>query len=204
MKQISQIISAIFSPLLVPTYAVAIALWTTMLAFVAVGVRVNVTLITFLITAAIPALGIFILYKMKLIGSTGLNERTDRTYPYIITAMTYIACMIYLMRANAPSWLWLFMAGGLLATVVSAIVNRWWKISAHLAAMGGLVAMTFIIGERGLQMPGVNTLLMLSLVVLASGMVGTARVYLRRHTLAQVLCGFANGFLCVYLLSLLS
>ncbi len=31
----------------------------------------------------------------------------------------------------------MFLIAGAIAAVVSCIVNIWWKISAHLAAMGG-------------------------------------------------------------------
>ncbi len=202
MKQISQLLSAIFSPLLVPTYGIILGLWATLLVLAPVNTRIHVAIITCCITAVIPAIGIFVLYRLGVIGSTGLNDRTDRTVPYIITGVAYLACMFYLIRANAPSWLWLFIAGGFAATVVSAVINRWWKISAHMAAMGGLMAITFIIWTTPLAMPGVGMMIWFAATVFASGAVGTARVYLGRHTLAQVLAGTANGFLCVWIASL--
>nr|WP_303274263.1 phosphatase PAP2 family protein [uncultured Duncaniella sp.] len=44
----------------------------------------------------------------------------------------------------------------------------------------------------------------LSGVIIVAGLVMTARVYLSRHTLWQVLAGCANGFLCVYLMSMIN
>lgn len=93
------------------------------------------------------------------------------------------------------------MAGATLATIISGVVNRWWKISAHMAAMGGLVAMMFRILDIGMAAPGGHFMLFTILIVIAAGAVGTARIYLDRHTLLQVLAGTANGFLCVFLLS---
>ena len=44
----------------------------------------------------------------------------------------------------------------------------------------------------------------ISVAIILTGMVMTARVYLDRHTLMQVMAGAANGFVCVWLLSMLS
>lgn len=201
MKRISQILSAVFSPLFVPTYAVVLALWLSLLAFSPVTVRIHVALLTLCITCLVPAVGIFCLYKARLISSPSLNERGERTLPFVITALAYGACACYLARSNAPEWLWMFMVGGVAATVVSAIVNRWWKISAHMAAMGGLVAMALRMIQLGVAAPGVDMTVWLMVIIIAAGCVGTARVYLGRHTLLQVAAGAANGFLCVYLLN---
>lgn len=201
MKKFSQIISAVFSPIIVPSYAVMLALWCSRLTYLPPIVKWHVILLVFCITAVVPLAGIICLKKLGVVSDTGLNKRTERTLPYVITGLAYAACAIYLLRANAPGWLWLFMAGATLATIISAVVNRWWKISAHMAAMGGLVAMMFRILDIGMAAPGVPFMLFTILIVIAAGAVGTARIYLDRHTLLQVIAGTANGFLCVFLLS---
>lgn len=203
MKRFSQIISALFSPIIVPTYAVMLALWCSRLMFLPLNVRWHVTLLVFCITAVVPLAAILGLNKLGVVSDPGLNKRTERTLPYVITGLAYVACTIYLLRANAPGWLWLFMAGTTLATIISAVVNRWWKISAHMAAMGGLVAMMFRVLDIGMAAPAVPFMLFTILIVIAAGAVGTARIYLDRHTLLQVMAGTANGFLCVFLLSAL-
>ena len=201
MKKFSQIISAVFSPIVVLTYAVVIALWCSRLMFLPLNVRWHVVLLVFCITAIVPLVAILCLKKLGVVTDPGLNNRSERTIPYIITGLAYAACAVYLWRANAPGWLWLFMVGATVATLVSGVVNRWWKISAHMAAMGGLVAIMFRILGIGMAAPGVPFLLLTSLVVIAAGAVGTARVFLNSHTLLQVIAGAANGFICVYLLS---
>lgn len=201
MNKISKILSAVFSPLLVPTYAVIIALWTSMLVLTPLPVRLRITGICFAITCLAPLVAILTLYKMKLISHPGLNERKERTLPYLVTIVCYAGCALMLASVKAPSWLWLFMAGGGVAAVVSMIVNRWWKISAHLAAMGGLVAVVFRMAQLHVVAPGVDFLAVAAAVVVAAGAVATARVYLGSHTLLQVIAGMANGFLCVYILT---
>jgi membrane-associated phospholipid phosphatase len=39
--------------------------------------------------------------------------------------------------------------------------------------------------------------------VMLAGIVGSSRLLLGRHNLLQVVAGFANGFICIFLLSML-
>ncbi len=203
MKLTSQIISTLLSPLLVPVYGVALAFWCSMLAVAPLGVRLRLTVVAFIITCLMPVLVIFLLHKLGIVKDRQLNDRTERTLPYIAVALSYAGCAWTLWNANAPSWLWLFMAGGVAAVIVNIVVNRWWKISAHLAAMGGLVALVFRIAVENLALASVNYLAVVSVVVIAAGLVGSARIYLGRHTLMQVFAGALNGFLCVYFITAL-
>ena len=93
------------------------------------------------------------------------------------------------------------MAGGAVATLICIAVNTRWKISAHMAAMGGLVALMFRMAASDVAMVSLNV--WLTVVVILAGCVGSSRVYLERHTLGQVLAGTAVGFLCVFLFSLI-
>lgn len=163
------------------------------------SVMIGVSLAVFLITCLLPAGSILLLTKLKVITDTGLNLRNERPIPYAITILCYSACAFYLYRMHSPEWLYMFMVGGAIAAVISLVINFRWKISAHGAALGGLVAMMFRILAIGVGLPSAFTLTVAAILV--TGFVGTSRVYLERHTLAQVLCGIANGFICVYIMS---
>lgn len=199
MNKISHLFSWVLSPVLIPTYAVFIALWVTALAVLPVGLRLNVTLMTFLLTCVIPVVAIILLYKMKLISSPGLNNQKERYIPYVITAICYLGAAWYMFRIHAPSWLYMFMIGGAIAAAVSCVVNIWWKISAHLAAMGGLVALLFRILSDGIYI--CNMWVIISVAILLTGILGSARIQLKCHTFWQVIAGAANGFFWVYLLT---
>ncbi len=199
MNKISHIISWVLSPVLIPTYAVFTSLWITTLAVLPVGLRINVVLMTFLLTSIVPMLAIILLYKMKLISHPGLNNRKERYIPYVITAICYLGAAWYMLRIHAPSWLYMFLIAGAIAAVVSCIVNIWWKISAHLAAMGGFVALLFRILSDGICI--YDIWIPISVAVLLTGMLGSARIQLHCHTFWQVIAGAANGFLWVYLLT---
>lgn len=85
--------------------------------------------------------------------------------------------------------------------VIDVIVNRWWKISAHGSATGGVIALCFRIMNLGAEVNGETMQWVTIGVIIVAGLVGTARLLLERHTLGQVLGGNANGFLCVYFIT---
>lgn len=201
MKRFSEIISAIFSPLLVPTYGMILVAHLTILSFLPSNLLWSAIGITFVITCLVPVSAIFALYKSGTITDPGLNERTERLIPYGIVILCYLGCAFFFYKASAPFWLPMFYAGAAVATLINTVVNRWWKISAHGAAMGGLVALVFRIIASHYALYNMNV--WLSAVIIAAGLVMTARVYLGRHTLWQVIAGCANGFICVYLLSMI-
>lgn len=200
MKRVSQILSYIFSPLLVPTYGMILASFLSVLSVLSARVLCTTVAITFVITCVIPACGIMAMYKTGFLTDPGVNVRTERSLPYALTILCYVGCCFFLYRAGAPSWLTMFYAGGGAAALINAVVNLKWKISAHAAAMGGLVAMLFRIATMHQSVVDLN--IWISAVVVLAGAVMTARVYLQRHTLMQVLAGCANGFLCVWLLTM--
>lgn len=199
MDRLAKIMSAVFSPIIVPTYGVFLAIWASVLSYNPASTRWMVVGMTFLLTGVIPMLGIYVLYRTGRITDPGLNARGERAVPYIITGVCYLACAFFLYNVKAPLWLVMLPAGGALAVGVSIVVNHWWKISAHLAAMGGVVAELFRIAVDRVALPGVEWWIVGA--VLATGLLATSRVVLGRHTLGQVLSGTANGFLCVWLLS---
>ncbi|MDE5828230.1 MAG: hypothetical protein K2H57_11725 [Duncaniella sp.] len=201
MKKLSEILSAVFSPLLVPTYGMILAAFLTILRFLPSNLLWTAIGITFVITSLVPVGAIIALYRAGIIKDPALNERTERYIPYGVVILCYLGCGFFFFKASAPLWLPMFFAGGAAATAINVIVNRWWKISAHAAAMGGIVALMFRIVASHYALFNMNV--WLSSVIIAAGLVMTARVYLERHTLGQVLAGCANGFLCVYLLSMI-
>lgn len=198
---VASALSIIFSPLLMATYGVALAMVLSFLCFIPTATKLTVILETFLATTAIPVIGIFILSRLKVISDPKLNERRDRTFPYLIETACFIGLAVYLNHINAPAWLSLFLIGGAMALVVLTVVNRWWKISGHATGMGGLCALVFYLMLSGNSIYDLQWEFLVA--VLLAGLVCSSRVILGRHTLGQVTAGFFNGFLWVILLPML-
>ena len=197
VPRIARVVSAASFPLLMPTYAVAILFLFTYLSHIPGGIRLMVTVVTFAVTAALPAVGIYILYKVGKITDPALNERRERTIPFCFTVPSYIATAFYFQSISAPWWMSAFMFGAAVALLISLIINLKWKISGHAMGMGGLTAMSLYLASRGwLTMFGYGLPLAM---LLLSGLVATCRLLLGRHTLSQVAAGFALGFVAIYL-----
>lgn len=195
MNKLATLLSTLFHPLLMPTYGIAIALYTSymrifgdrLLGIVIVGVLLT--------TCILPSLGIYILYKLGHISDFRLHERTERTIPYLINFACYVACYLYLYRFGIPSWIIAFIAGAIVALIISLFINRYWKISAHMVAAGSMVTLVFLMSFYGLMLtPYILPLQIAS--VLLTGAIGSSRILLKRHTLGQVGAGFALGILC--------
>lgn len=195
MNKLATLLSTVFHPLLMPTYGIAIALYTSymrifgdrLLGIVIVGVLLT--------TCILPSLGIYILYKLGHISDFRLHERTERTIPYLINFACYVACYLYLYRFGIPSWIIAFIAGAIVALIISLFINRYWKISAHMVAAGSMVTLVFLMSFYSLMLTPYILPLQIASVLLA-GAIGSSRILLKRHTLGQVSAGFALGILC--------
>lgn len=179
------------------TYGISMAFWLSYLCYSSDKAKAVVIAVTFVATCIIPVISIFLLSKTGVVKDPSLNERTDRNIPYILTALCYAGTAVYYRVVNAPAWLSLFAAGGALALVVLAIVNRRWKISGHATGMGALLSMLYFLMCSGNSPVGMQWEFIAGVVL--TGVVCTSRLVLQRHTLMQVGAGFANGFICTFI-----
>lgn len=76
----------------------------------------------------------------------------------------------------------------MLTLIIGALINTQTKVSVHMAGMGGCTAVFFYIA------PVLGIFMMV-----ASIAVGWARVYLRQHTLGQVVIGWGIAVMSVIL-----
>lgn len=199
MKYFARICSTIFHPFIIPVAGVFLSLYYSYMRMLGTGYIVNILLMVVLFTIALPGLGVLLLYKTRHITSVGLVKREERTLPFIIFFCCYIMGAVFLWWANLRGMQLGFFIGGLVAIVVDLIVNRWWKISVHMTAMGGFTGLIFVMSFMQYIMYTEYIPLLQILAVLGSGALGTSRIILKRHTIGQVCCGFINGFFWVFL-----
>ena len=194
---LADVVSTALTPLLMPTYGVFIALWVSVLCLLPYGVRVSVLLMCMGITCILPLIFLSVLRHFKLIKDLHVNLREQRLFPYLFAALCCLIAAYYLFYRHSPQWFVMFMVGSALTVLVLALINLKWKISAHAAGIGGVVALIYQIHVQGLSAFDLLWLLCLSIVV--AGLLGSSRMILRRHDLWQVLAGAVTGFLCVSL-----
>lgn len=199
MKFFARICSTIFHPLIVATVGIFLSLYYSYMSMLGLEYILTVTMVVGVLTIAIPSIGVLLLYKTKRITSVGLVNREERTLPYLLFFVLYIIAALYLWWANLRGMQLGFFIGGLMAIVVDVIVNRWWKISVHMTAIGGLTGLIFVMSFMQYIMYTELIPWLQMGAILASGALGSSRIILRRHTIGQVCCGFFNGFIWVFL-----
>ena len=189
--------SMALSPLLMPTYGVFLTLWVSVLCLLPYGTRVSVLLVCMGITCILPLIFLSVLRHFKFIKDLHVEVREQRLIPYLFSALCNAVAAFYLYYCHSPQWFTMFMVGSAVTVLVMALINLKWKISAHMAGIGGVVALIYQIHVQGLSAFDLFWLLCLSIIV--AGALGSARLVLKRHDAWQVLAGAVVGFLCVSL-----
>lgn len=198
---VSHLLSWVLVPLLMPVYGLILAFGLSVLDVAPMGMRVNFTLIVAAITVIFPTILVLLLKKIGVVDNIGLNNRKERLVPYIITIVAYGATAWFMAAKNAPLWLSMFFAGGAVAALINLAINFKWKISAHAAGIAGVVALLIRIAKDGYAEPEIYSWILISIAL--TGLMGSARVWLGRHTVWQVLAGYAVGFCSVFFLTMI-
>lgn len=192
-------ISWLLVPLLTPVYAVLLLEFYYSPLAEELENKFWLPFYVFLITAVAPAIIFELLKRFGVLSDIALNKQRERTVPYIVVFLSYAVCTIialYLsvnLYLNTPV-LFEFFLGCSTTALLNFIYNFRWKISAHAAGVGGIVAVLINVLHHD---PSSGGVMWLCLWLLLCGLLGFARIWLRRHTLNQVLAGLANGFICM-------
>ncbi len=196
MKSISHVISTVFQPLLMPTYGIMLLFVYTYFGVIYSHQFWQIVSPVILFSFALPAILIFLLFRMGIISDLSLKVRRERFYPYLITLLSYSAMIVFYYRMHMPRWFMMIMAASVAIMVIAIFITLLWKISAHMFGIGGLIggamAVSFYV-ERS------NPYYMFMGLFIIAGLVGTSRLILKRHTLSQVIAGFLLGFLVSFM-----
>lgn len=188
----AQIYSAVFSPFYAPMWAF---LWLFLFSYLRLwpwNYKGFILSVVLMFTIIVPRLTIEIFRRLSGWTHWQLSHREHRHMPYFITIASYIACVLIFMQLNTA----LFMRGMILAMLITgmlcALINAWWKVSTHMAGMGGLFGTVIAFSYLFFF----NPLMPMCTLLIMSGIMGTSRMILRQHTLPQVVTGFLIGTAC--------
>jgi len=195
---LAKVISAIFHPLLVPTYALLllINLQTHSILALPEDFRYIIVSFVFLTTFVLPSIIIFILLKVGKIKSLEMQSQQERVLPMLIIAAAFYSTYYLLKQSAVTGLMSLFMVGATMLVLITLIINYITKISLHMTAWGGLFGtfLGFAISFHYNLMP------ILFIIILVIGLIATARLKLNAHTPLQVYLGFLVGTLVMVFL----
>lgn len=188
--KILQSVSNCMHPLLMLTYAAVALVLFTPLAILPLGLKFNIVGMVFVCTCMIPVLVISILFKLGVVGHWALRDRADRGVPLGINVFAYVLCAYILTKMQFPNWALTFYYGAVGLAFVCWIVSYWWKISAHATGIAGLTTAAMLLY---LRFPFMMPECLPFICIVATGLLCSIRVYLGRHTMAQITAGTAVG-----------
>lgn len=187
--------SMVFTPFYLPLIGLIALFIFSYMSLLPWAYKLPMLIIVYLFTVIMPSLFIHLYRRVQGWTSRELGKKERRIVPYIISILCYFGCFFYMEYHNTPRVISIIVVVALVIQMVCAIINVWWKISTHTAAIGG-VAGTLVSYSIAFAF---NPLWWLCLVFLLAGAVGTARMILRQHSLAQVVMGFIIGTICALL-----
>lgn len=186
-----QSISNMFHPLLMLSYAAILIVCLSDLSLL-ISKETGFVIVSeiFIFTCLLPVLCISILYKLGFVGHWALRNRADRAIPLLVNWIFYVLCACALYFQGFPKWALSFYIGASILAFICWFVSFWWKISAHASGLAGLMVVSFSVH---LRFPYLLPLWIPMFIIVVTGLVCSIRVYLGRHTLAQVATGSIVG-----------
>jgi len=129
-----------------------------------------------------PLLVVVILARRGKLTDHHVGDKKQRRPVMLWTlASALVGCGI-LTLINTPVTVWALIAGILGGILALIIVSPFWKVSGHAMTLGGAtISSAMLFGVWSIPF------------VIAAPLVCWSRVYLKDHTLSQVLAGFVTG-----------
>ena len=190
IKTISGILSYLFHPLLIPTYIIALIQFTNPFMFQGIGFS-NISLVfpVFLFTFIYPLIAILLLKKLDFIDSIKMPDSKQRIIPLIISIVLYVWMYLIFKSKNFPVIAKVFMLGVVISLLLSFVINVFHKLSLHMVGISGALTIIMLL----LMISETDMSYYFLAVILLTGAVATARLYLNAHTMKEVYTGFLVG-----------
>ena len=195
-QAIAQFFSLVFHPLIIPTLGFLLLMnsgfYFSMMSFEG---KKFLLIIIFLSTFLLPVLSLGLLSFNKHFDAT-MSKSTDRVLPLFMSAIYYYLGYYYLGRLDVYPIYRDFLLATILIILMLLLISMKWKISNHMAGIGGLIGAVIALSFR----MGINSSMLLCGLIILAGILGTARLILKKHSQLQIYAGFFLGFMVNYLI----
>lgn len=165
-----------------------------------------VALNVFFLTVFFPLVATSLLKMLGLIESIKMEEQKDRIVPLVVTGLFSMWLFANIKNNTGISPMFTcFVLGSTIAVFIGVLCNSFFKISLHTIGMGGMVMGLvlsriaggyddFVINLFG-QKTIVHYNLVLIIVIIIAGLVGSSRLVLKAHTDRELYYGYMVGIL---------
>ena len=188
----ARVFSMLFTPFYLPMVGLAALFFLSYLRLYPLSFKFYVLAVVYFFTILLPSLLIHLYRRYQGWSLIEMGSKERRMVPYIISILCYFSCIYFMERIHIPHFMGSILSAALLVQISCAVINVWWKISTHTAAIGGVAGALVVFSV----IFGFNPVWWLCLVLVIAGILGTSRMILRQHTLLQVVVGFLVGLVC--------
>lgn len=145
-----------------------------------------------LLVSLAPILFVLFLLRRGHIAELHMSSTRERHLPYLVSILCAGLTLALTWLFHGPDLLLCLAWFNIIELAALAIINVYWLISIHATAMASTVLIAW------LALGAWTLAITLPLLILVSGV----RLYLKRHTPAQILGGIALGTATVFSLTL--
>lgn len=188
----ARVISMLFTPFYLPVVGLVVLFLFSYLSIFPMLYKLQVLILAYFFTILLPTVLIHLYRHYQGWNLIESGHRERRMIPYIVSILCYFTCIYVMEQLHMPHFMGSIVIAALVVQIVCALINVWWKISTHTAAIGGVGGALFAFAEY----LNFNPVWWLCLIFFIAGLVGTSRMLLRQHSLSQVVAGFWVGFFC--------
>ena len=196
MLRVARVTSIVFTPFSIPFLAFLVLFLFSYLRIMPILYKGIVLGIVYCFTILTPTITIFLFRKINGFARQELSERKKRYVPILLTIISYVFCLLMMRKLNIPWYMTGIIFVSLVISIICILVNLKWKLSEHMAGMGGIIG--GLVSFSALF--SYNPVVWLCLFILIAGLLGSARIVLGHHTLGEVLSGFVVGLVCSFLI----
>ena len=140
-------------------------------------------LISLVFTSLLP-MAIILLWAKRINTDRDISNREDRFVPLVVGIVSYFIGVLVSLMLNADNFLTLLLLCYAVNTGVVLLITFRWKISVHTTGISGpIAALILLLGSVGAVFGVIYPIVIWS------------RVLLKKHTLAQAICGGVQGFI---------
>lgn len=194
LHYLSQTVSYLFNPLIMPT----VGLWI-MLYYIPgtaiFGPRLRLILYGIvLITSCLLPLLFFLILKFNFGQGQQYKRNNERILSYFFTAFSIFLGAQLLAKLPLPSLFRIYLTGTSLILILLFFLSLKWKVSNHAAGIGLITGTALALTFRF----GIDLSVPIIVSILVAGVVASSRIYLERQSLPGVLSGYLISCLFIY------
>lgn len=194
VKWLGHLVSVIFHPLFIPSYAAAYLVYKDPYSFAALDPQKKIFKLLPVVfnTLFLPLFGVLLMKMLGFINSIFLRTQKDRIIPYIVSMIFYFNIWYVSRNLHDASYMVAMTLGVFLCCIAGMMANIYFKISMHAIAVGAMVVLFGWMAFSGAVSGGY----WFALVTIISGLVCTARFIVSDHSPFDVYSGLIVGAVC--------